>query len=259
MIAAAVQYRSPKGAPETAREEIAAFAQDACLRGAEIVVFPEMATTGYIWQSGNDLFPHAETANGPLFEILSPIARHHGTWIVCGFPEVGEGDALFNSSLLISPTGELVACYRKILLFDADNAWANPGHIRYAIDDALGLIVPGICMDLNDDSFIAFVHEQKTQVIPFCTNWLEEGLDVWSYWKMRLDGYNGIFIAANSWGLDGTIEFCGHSAIFGPGMELLSFAGREGNEIIIAEVEIAEPAVERKIIKTSPLPAESEQ
>ena len=236
MKAAAIQYRPPKGNPEQARRDIAALTKDALSRGADIVVLPEMATTGYIWKSGSELLPYAEAADGPLLEILSPLAREYGGWVVCGFPEIGDGDSLYNSALVISPDGNLPACYRKILLFEADRSWALPGHIRVAIDAQIGRIAPGICMDLNDDAFVSFTRDHGAQIIPFCSNWLEEGIDVWSYWQQRLEGFQGIFIAANSWGEDGAVEFCGHSAIFGPGMELLAFAGREGNEIICAEI-----------------------
>ena len=237
MKAAAVQYRPPKGKPQEARVQIAALAEEALSHNADIVVFPEMATSGYIWENGNELLPFAEPAQGPLFEILSPLALKYGGWIICGFPEIGEGDALFNSALIISPDGKLCACYGKILLFDADTSWALAGHIRLVLDTAIGRIIPGICMDLNDNAFVDFAIENNAQILPFPTNWLEEGLDVWSYWKMRLEGFNGILIAANGWGHDGNIEFCGHSAIFGPGMELLAYAGREGNEIIYAEID----------------------
>jgi predicted amidohydrolase len=235
MIAAAVQYRPPKGKPEKARCEIADFAARACLEGAGIVVFPEMATTGYIWESKEALRPFAEPADGDLFTALAPVAVQYGTWIICGFPEIS-GSSLFNSALIISPDGKLCACYRKILLFDADMPWADPGDTRYIINTAQGALVPGICMDLNDDGFTGFVREHDGAVVPFCTNWLEEGLDVHVYWRLRLEGFNGSLIAANSWGFDGATEFCGRSSIFGPGMKCLASAGREGNEIILAEI-----------------------
>jgi predicted amidohydrolase len=237
MIVAAVQYRPPKGEPDKARKEISDLVSDACAGGARIVVLPEMATTGYIWHDRSKLFPLAEPAHGPLLETLSPIAAKNHAWIICGFPEKGENDTMFNSALVVSPGGKLSACYRKVLLFDADLSWAHPGTERIIIDSDIGRIVPGICMDLNDDGFIAHTIAQLHAIVPFCTNWLEEGIDVHAYWKLRLNEFNGIFIAANSWGFDGATEFCGHSAIFGPGMELLASAGYRGNEIIFADLD----------------------
>jgi predicted amidohydrolase len=234
MIAAAVQYRPPKGNPAAALSEIAAFADEAGDRGARIIVFPEMATSGYIWKSREEILPSADTADGRLFNALSPVAARREAWIVCGFPEISNG-TLYNSALVIAPDGSLCCCYRKVLLFDADLSWAEAGNTRCIIRSGYGTLAPGICMDLNDDGFTAFAHEHAA-VIPFCTNWLEEGLDVHEYWKLRLEGFKGAFIAANSWGFDGATEFCGRSAIFGRGMTCLASAGRTGNCIITAEV-----------------------
>ena len=234
MKVCAVQYRPPKADPAAARNEIAAFAKEACGHGAQIVVFPEMASAGYIWKGRDAILPHAERADGELFQALSPIAAEHSSWIVCGFPEIAD-DSLFNSAIVISPAGEIAACYRKVLLFDADMSWALPGDTRYLIGTDSGKIAPGICMDLNDDGFTSFAR-QHASVIPFCTNWLEEGLDVHEYWRLRLEGFKGILIAANSWGFDGVTEFCGRSAVFAQGMKCIASAGREGNCLVFADV-----------------------
>ena len=234
MIAAAVQYRPPKGNPDAARADIRSLADEAGSRGASVIVFPEMATSGYIWRSREEILPFTDAADGELFSELSPVAADFGAWIVCGFPELSDGK-LYNSALVISPDGSLAACYRKILLFDDDVCWAEPGDTRYIIRSGYGTITPGICMDLNDDGFTSFAKEHAS-IIPFCTNWLEEGLNVHEYWKLRLEGFSGAFIAANSWGFDGATEFCGRSAIFGRGMTLLASAERTGNAVITAKI-----------------------
>ena len=49
-------------------------------------------------------------------------ARQHGVWIVAGGMPEASGDAArpWNTSLLVSPDGAVVARYRKIHLFDVD-------------------------------------------------------------------------------------------------------------------------------------------
>jgi predicted amidohydrolase len=231
----AVQYHPPKGEPERARIEISQLANQAAAGGSKIIVFPEMATTGYVWKNREDILPYAESSKGKTYETLSFTAKRYGTWIVCGYPEI-DHSTLYNSAIIISPTGERIANYRKCLLFELDCAWATPGNERISIVSDYGIISPGICMDLNDDEFIHFVTQNSTDIIPFCTNWLEEGLDVHGYWNTRLDSFAGSLIAANSWGEDSGITFCGQSAIIGPGGTILSMAGKEKNEIITAEI-----------------------
>ena len=76
---------------------------------------------------------------------------------------------------------------------------------------------------------------EQPAVLAFCTNWLEEKLPVHPYWHWRLQGYNGWFVAANSWGSDGAIEFCGQSAIFGPGGVLVAAAPRTGDGLLVID------------------------
>jgi predicted amidohydrolase len=206
-----------------------------------------MATTGYVWSSPRELGPHAERARGKTFRMLSEAAQAHQSWVVCGFPELfvhpdrkskaGRAMAtLYNSALVVSPLGELVSCYRKVLLYDADETWASPGWRRTVVPTAHGDVVPSICMDLNDPRFTRFLQTQQPRVVAFCTNWIEEGAPVHGYWRERLVGYDGAFVAANSWGEDGDIAFCGRSAIFGPGRAVLAEAPSEGDRVLVADL-----------------------
>jgi predicted amidohydrolase len=245
MRVAAIQFRPPKGRPHAARLALRVLLDEAGQRGADVIVCPEMATTGYVWSSPSELGPHSERAHGETFRMLSEVARQHEAWVVCGFPELfvhperksrsGRSVAtLYNSALVVSPLGELVTCYRKILLYEADETWASPGWRRSVVPTRHGDVVPGICMDLNDPRFTRFLTEQQPRMVAFCTNWIEEGADVHEYWRDRLMGFGGAFVAANTWGLDGEVQFCGRSVIFGPNQEVLAEAPAEGDHVLVA-------------------------
>jgi predicted amidohydrolase len=175
-----------------------------------------MATTGYVWESPAAIRPFAEEMDGPTASAFGALAREYSARIVAGFVEADENE-LFNSAMVVSPHGELEAIYRKNMLFELDVRWASAGTDRTSIRLPKCTLVPGICMDLNDDEFIAFVQSEQATIVPFCTNWLEQGIDVAAYWSWRLRGWRGWFVAANSWGPDDGIEFCGRSAILAPG------------------------------------------
>ena len=66
----------------------------------------------------------------------SPIARHHSTWIVCGFAEI-DGDRLFHSALIIDHTGELVGVYRKVISM-MQIPWADSGNQRMLFGTPFG-------------------------------------------------------------------------------------------------------------------------
>ena len=243
MRLAALQYRPHKGNPATSRAALRSLIYAAGEEKADLIVCPEMATTGYIWPDAETLRPHAETPDGETFQMLSQIAAELGAWIVCGFPERTE-TALYNSALVVDSGGSLAAVYRKNLLFEADWTWAQPGTNRTLIDTFEGGLAPAICMDLNDEALLDWLNAHRPKVLAFCTNWLEEQLPVHLYWRWRLQHFAGYFVAANSWGMDGTVEFCGQSAIFGPNGVPLVSAPRTGDGILIVDTDEYETATE---------------
>jgi predicted amidohydrolase len=231
---AAIQYKPPKGNPSQARADLARLAGEAGGQGADIIVCPEMATAGYIWDSPEAVLPHAETARGETYEALSAVAAEFSAWVVCGYPELADG-RLYNSAMVIRPDGGLQCSYKKILLYDADHTWCSPGLQREFIPTDSGGICPAICMDLNDDRLIRFLWETQPGTVAFCTNWIEENIDVLTYWRLRLLGWKGWFVAANTWGLDGDTEFSGSSMILAPGGLVAAEAPRTGDAVILAE------------------------
>lgn len=248
MKLAAIQYRPPKGRPDEARADIVRLVDEACGAGAELVVLPEMATSGYVWSSPDEVLPHAEVRRGPTFRALSERARRHGAWLVCGLPERfhppgvrgpsgGPVARLYNSALVISSDGALATCYRKVLLFEADETWANPGWRRPVCPTPMGRLAPGICMDINDPRFIRHLFEARVQVLAFCTNWVEEGADVHPYWCGRLAGWQGWAVAANTYGEDRGVGFSGRSAVIAPGGRVVAQAGATGDAVIFVDTE----------------------
>lgn len=92
---------------------------DAVLRGAEFVALPE--NFAYLRREGSE-FPCAQSLDGEIVQSLASWAREHGIWLLGGsIPEARPEDTrIYNTSVLVSPSGELVASYRKIHLFDVD-------------------------------------------------------------------------------------------------------------------------------------------
>jgi predicted amidohydrolase len=235
MRLAALQYRPPHGQTIQAREQLCALLLRA--KGADLVVCPEMAVSGYIFDSREEIAPHTEVADGETYSMLAECAQELGAWIVCGIAE-RDGDDFYNSALTIAPDGTLVSCYRKILLFEQDETWAQSGTERSLVStDELGLLCPAICMDLNDNNFARFLVTEQPDVLAFCTNWLDEGHNILPYWRMRLFGWQGWMVAADRWGVERGVQFYGRSAILGPGDETLGVLPAEGDAVLIVDTE----------------------
>jgi predicted amidohydrolase len=234
MKLAAVQFKATRGDKPGTLTRLATLAMEAG-RDADLVVLPEMAATGYVFPDREAILPVAETAKAETLAALAPAARENGCWIVCGLPENAEG-RLFNSALIIDPSGALHARYRKTLLYEADKTWAEPGDSGYLkVDTGRGTFTVGICMDLNDDRFVDWCRTCGSDVVAMPTNWLDEGLVVWHYWAWRMRRVSSVLVAANTYGTEGDITFSGRSAVL-TRERVLASAPYEGDCIVRASL-----------------------
>ena len=87
--------------------------------GAELVCLPE--NFAFMRREGTP-FPCAQDLDGEIVGRLRELASEHRIWLLGGtFPESIPGDTrVHNTSVLLTPAGELAATYRKIHLFDVE-------------------------------------------------------------------------------------------------------------------------------------------
>ncbi len=91
---------------------------EAVRAGAEWAALPE--NFAFMRREGL-AFPCAQGLDGEIVGTLRALAREHGIWILGGsFPESAGAGRVHNTSVMISPQGEVEAVYRKIHLFDVD-------------------------------------------------------------------------------------------------------------------------------------------
>jgi predicted amidohydrolase len=235
MKAAVIQFRPRHGHPEEARAQLAVLIEGALRQGAAHVVCPEMAVSGYVWQSFEEVAPCLEESRGPTFALVAPLARRYGAWVVVG---IAEWDPVtlcaYNSALVIGPDGTLQTCYRKVLLFVLDHRWARSGNRRALIEAGEAVASVAICMDINDDRVRMHLLQHDVDLLWFPTNWVEEGLDVWEYWRRRLHPWQGCLLAANTWGTERGVRFSGRSVIMAPSGQVLASAPSAGDAVVLA-------------------------
>lgn len=137
------QFDPEFGALEANREALEAAAERA---EADLLVLPELATSGYLFNSPDEVTRLAESIPGPTTERLSAVARRRGIHLVVGLAE-REGDAIYNSAALVGPAGWL-GTYRKVHLFYEETLFFAPGNLGFPVFEVdgvqLGLLV---CFD----------------------------------------------------------------------------------------------------------------
>ena len=92
---------------------------------------------------------NAQAVPGPLSDQLCALARKTGQWLVPGSMFELEGDKLFNTALVISPQGEIIAKYRKMFPWLPYESGTTPGNefCVFDIPDA-GRFGLCICYDM---------------------------------------------------------------------------------------------------------------
>jgi len=95
---------------------------------AELVILPELWSSGYVFSSHAEVAALAEdAASGPTARALTAAARRERRHYIAGFPEQARG-RVYNSAMLVGPAG-VKAVYRKLHLFEREQEWFAPGDL----------------------------------------------------------------------------------------------------------------------------------
>ncbi len=91
---AAIQFEPTMFEKPSNVDGLFALVEAAAREGAQLIVTPEMATTGYCWQSREEVAPFVEPIPGPTTARFAALAREYGCHIVVGMAEVDPADDL---------------------------------------------------------------------------------------------------------------------------------------------------------------------
>ncbi|MFC1733048.1 nitrilase-related carbon-nitrogen hydrolase [candidate division KSB1 bacterium] len=212
-------------------------------RKADLIVLPELCTTGYQFISHDEVLNLAEAVpEGPACRRFLSLAAKTGIHIVAGIAEK-DGEDLYNSAVLVSPGGT-VAVYRKIHLFFEETVYFRPGaELPEVVDIGCAKIGILVCFDwLFPEIFrilamsgADIIAHPSNLVLPYCQSAMQ---------TRSIE--NRIFtITSNRYGTEErggkqSLSFTGMSQITGVRGELLYRAATEGDKLHIVEIDPAE-------------------
>ncbi len=250
MIAAVVQMTSgPVLAPNLSRA--AELIERAARRGAELVALPENFA---LMREGGASAPHPHAQDLPEGEIvrfLRDRAAEHRIVLAGGtFPERIVGDErVFNTSVVIDRTGDLLARYRKIHLFDVDlpgavhreSASVAPGSEVVVAKLAACTLGLSVCYDVRfPELYRALVDLGANVLLVPAAFTVPTGRDHWEVLlRARAIESQSFVIAAAQWGEHGaTRRSYGRAQVVDPwGTVLCTVPDGEG--VALAELDFS--------------------
>ena len=211
---------------------------------ADLVVLPELFTSGYFFHSTADVREVAEPIpDGPTTQRLRAWSADTGATFVAGIAE-SDGVDLYNSAAVVHPSGE-VHTYRKVHLYYEETTHFAPGNLGFPVVPCetrdgtqykLGVMV---CFDwyfpeaarslaLNGADVIA---HPSNLVLPYCPDAM----------PVRARENHVFTITCNRYGREEkngeTLTFIGLSEICDPTGEVLVQARRDRDEMGVAEFD----------------------
>lgn len=265
---AAVNFHSMWGQKEYNLERILGYIEAAAKRGANLIVFPEMALTGYDDESSKPQYEQmqyrdAETYDGPSIKRVAELTKRYGVYAVVGYPEKDslEDRRVFNAAFVTGPEG-FVGSYRKIHVCVYEVLWAKKGREPLCFDTPWGKIGVSICGDTyNYHELTRYYASVGARMVVNPTAVL--ATDVWDYASYYVTGLesavieNGIYmISSNFTGPELVSDGGGCSNIIGPALHKQKhwYAGKMGNfeeNIYMETVDLS--IANRAIFKVNPL------
>jgi predicted amidohydrolase len=155
--------------PATLRAVVAAV-EEAARAGADLVVLPELVTTGYVFATMEEATSLAEPVSGESVTMFRELSGDHHLTLVSGFAERAK-EALFNSAVLLD-RGELRCCYRKTHLWDTEKLFfAQGSSLPPVVQTRLGRVAVMICYDLEFPEVARQAAVDGAQLITAPVNW----------------------------------------------------------------------------------------
>jgi 5-aminopentanamidase len=238
MLVAAAQIEPKFAEPERNLEACLARLEEAAAAGAELLVLPECAIPGYMFESAEEALPFAEEVPGPSSEVLERESRRLGMHVVCGLLE-RDGDTLRNAAVLVGPDG-LIGTYRKTHLpFLGVDRFVFPGDELTVYDTPLGRIGVEICYDLRFPEVTRTLALRGADIVAHPTNFpIAAKLQTELITVARAAENRIYLLTANRVGKERSGEFCGWSQIVDPYGTRLAEAGATEEALLVADVDV---------------------
>lgn len=203
------------GDPEANLKKADQWTAEAARRGSDLIVFPEMWTTGCDWENINTLATRQEE----VIEAVGNLAVKHNIWLNGSMLALNDDGRPTNTSILFDPQGQRAGVYRKIHLFGLmdEDQYLAAGQQLTTVETVWGQSGLAICYDLRFAEMFRTYALHGVNMVYLPAEWPHPRLAHWrTLLRARAIENQMYMVGVNRVGSDGTYDFFGHSAIIDP-------------------------------------------
>ena len=255
LVVACVQMEPHVGSKHDNVAQCIRRIEAAAHHGASLVVLPELANSGYVFNDRDEALALAETLpEGETAQLLAETTQRLGIHVVMGIAERA-GKQLYNSAILTGPAGH-IGVYRKLHLWNNEHRFFEPGDRGVPVfDTPLGRIAIAICYDGWFPETYRLAAMQGADIVCVPTNWVpmpaqpDDRPAMATTLTMAAAHSNGVVIAcANRIGTERGQPFVGQSLIVGGnGWPVAGPASVDREEILYAAIDLTRTRSERTL------------
>ncbi len=210
---------------------------EAAQRGSDLVVFPELWSTGYVLQQALE---YASEAGSGMFTQIADLAAEHRIAITGSILEK-RGTQVWNSAPYFNADGQMLGIYSKLHLFRLFNEekYLQAGTEPLALNLPFATAGMAICYDLRfPELFRLYSTRDHASMMIIPAEWPRTRVEHWRALLIaRAIENQSYVIACNNAGESDGVIFGGHSMIVDPWGRIVAEAGDEP-ALVTAEIEL---------------------
>jgi len=243
---ALAQMEIALGQPDRNRSAARALAAEAADRGADLLILPELWSTGYDLARST---AYAAPLGAGDFGEMASLAREYGLYVAGSALETNPNGRPFNTAVLYDPQGGLQGAYHKVHLWKplGEGEHMTPGDALPTFDLPWGRTALAVCYDLRFPEMWRRYADAGAILVLIPAEWPTRRVEHWRLLLRARAVENQFFVVGcNRSGADEDGDFGGHSAAVDPWARVLVDGGSEPG-LFFATLDLAEVARSRSL------------
>ena len=213
------------GQPDVNLAQVRLLAAESARQGADVLVLPELWSTGYDLGRAAD---YATAVTTGIFAEIANLSKEHSIHILGSCLSLLGEKQYGNTAVLFNPAGDLLGAYSKVHLFQLmdEHKYLTPGNGRCLVQTPWGESGLAICYDLRFPELFRAYALDGAKIVFLPAEWPYPRLAHWqTLLRARAIENQMYIVACNRVGTTDGTSFFGHSCVIDPWGEIVVEAG----------------------------------